>query len=554
MAVDSFGITQLKPTISGGTVWEASWNTSRSFTGQDPNDTWFDADHGSASYSVSGGVLSAGGSTIRMYIHDPALVKQWRDTEMTVYFKRVSDSSPAYAGLTGIARSNHGTIGSETSNLCDTRGVGARMRIDGHIDFEKEIRHPNSTAVANKTYWSGGLPTGQWIGYKYLCYDLPTGDVKLELYIDTTDGTNGGTWTLINEFTDTGSNMGSGTACATGISPSMRLTNAPTRSGSETGKPNITCYFRTDNVNTNGIQYKRMSVREIDVSGTVVTPPPPAAVKVIADDFNVGGVVVVPVIKTLADDFNVSSAVVAPSAPLSFLGTPLNGGADLDWIQPDTGDVVTSYTIRASGLNVPIRRYTVPTAGSWELSGLVNGVIYTFELTAQSASGPSPTVTTTVAPTGSAASPSAGAVLPAPIAPDAPTLTTATSGDGGATIAWTAPSYDGGGAITNYTVVAVGPTTVERTVGNVLTTTLAPMTNGSAYNVTVVATNGVGSSVPSNTLSVTPASGGVVIEPPPVVIPPVSPVEAPMVEAFPATFPLKPSNWLLSAEEAAANG
>jgi uncharacterized protein (TIGR02145 family) len=89
---------------------------------------------------------------------------------------------------------------------------------------------------------------------------------------------------------------------------------------------------------------------------------------------------------------------------------------------------------------------------------------------------------------------------------DAPTIGTATAGDGQATVAFTAPSDDGESTITSYTATS-SPDGLTGTVSQAVsgTITVTGLTNGTTYTFTVTATNAVGPSTASDASnSVTP--------------------------------------------------
>jgi hypothetical protein len=263
-STDAFGVKQIYPSLGGGKNWVSNWNIARTIGfGQDPNDPWVFG-RGDAEYKATGdGTLTISGGVPRYYINSPDKA-QWRNVEITMYFNMKNKPGQPWGGMVAVARSNHL---SDTA-LCDTRGYGNRFRTDGNIDYEKEIRHNDGTAenyaIASSKkvpQWNASL--NKWYGFKYVVYDTPDGNVKLESYIDLTDGANGGTWEKVNEFTDTGTNLGSGLACKAGINPALKLDGSGSRDGSESGKPNLSVYFRSDLVGQNGLIYKKGSVREI---------------------------------------------------------------------------------------------------------------------------------------------------------------------------------------------------------------------------------------------------------------------------------------------------
>jgi len=100
--------------------------------------------------------------------------------------------------------------------------------------------------------------------------------------------------------------------------------------------------------------------------------------------------------------------------------------------------------------------------------------------------------------------------------PGAPTGVTATAGNGSATLSWTAPSSNGGSAITSYTVTPFVGSTAQTSLAVTVngsppatSTTMPGLVNGTTYTFTVSATNAIGTgpaSTPSN--AVTPSAAG----------------------------------------------
>ena len=268
-AHDPFGVQQLFATRAGGREWFSHWEgRARTFTGLDPADRWFDADHGDGRYTVDGhGRLTATGPTVRMYVHDPAKQTEWaQNLEITVYITRRSETkSLSYSGLQIFARTNHGTTAREDDNLCDCRGYGAKVTVDGRWEFEKEIAHhqPNGAAsVATARPWKE-LPKDTAIGVKYILRNVRQNTaVKVELYRDLTGGANGGHWEKLTEYTDSGENWGLGrTPCVPGVKPELPLLRAAVLSGSESKQPMMSVYLRHE---YGTMDDEKFSIREID--------------------------------------------------------------------------------------------------------------------------------------------------------------------------------------------------------------------------------------------------------------------------------------------------
>ena len=183
-------------------------------------------------------------------------------------------------------------------------------------------------------------------------------------------------------------------------------------------------------------------------------------------------------------------AARVPDAPTGVSASPSNASALVTFAAPAAnGSPITGYTITSSP--GALSASAAAGATSATVTGLTNGVSYTFAVTATNGVGTSdPSIPSS-------------AVVPAG-APLVPTAVVAIAGDLSATVSWIAPSSEGS-PITGYAVTS-NPGALTATTTGATTVTVLGLTNGTSYAFTVTATNAVGTGAPSAaSTAVTPA-------------------------------------------------
>jgi hypothetical protein len=192
---------------------------------------------------------------------------------------------------------------------------------------------------------------------------------------------------------------------------------------------------------------------------------------------------------------NAVTPIGAPLAPTDVVAKRGNAQSLVSWKAPasDGGSAITEYVVTSSP--GALTATATAAASSIAVAGLTNGTSYTFTVVAKNAKGTSPPST------------ASNAVVPVvPTLPGAPTAPFAVRGNAAASVSWTAPAQDGGSDILGYTVTSNPGGATATVSGDVTMAVVAGLTNGTSYTFTVVATNVVGSSVPStDSNAVTPA-------------------------------------------------
>lgn len=180
-----------------------------------------------------------------------------------------------------------------------------------------------------------------------------------------------------------------------------------------------------------------------------------------------------------------------PTAPTSASATAIADGVSVAFLPSDNAvdAAVNSYTVLAQNLTTGEQDAAATGPDSPILvQSLTRNCNYAFTVIANGSSGASP--------------PSDASNTVQPLStPDPPTTVTATPGDTTAAVAFSPPGNTGGTSITSYTVTATdlivaanGGQTVSAS-GSPITVT--GLTNGDSYTFSVVATNLLGNSLPS---------------------------------------------------------
>ncbi|HYR13480.1 MAG TPA: peptidoglycan DD-metalloendopeptidase family protein, partial [Mycobacterium sp.] len=89
--------------------------------------------------------------------------------------------------------------------------------------------------------------------------------------------------------------------------------------------------------------------------------------------------------------------------------------------------------------------------------------------------------------------------------PTAPTSVAAVAGNASAMVTWAAPSFNGGTAITNYTVTATPGSQTVSVNGSTTSAVVSGLTNGTSYTFAVTATNGTAATISGASNAVTPS-------------------------------------------------
>ena len=248
-APDKFGIEEIYPTASNGSVWYLNNKDPQSdgnFYFTSLEDIGLDEEEHQGEFKMD---AETGTERHGVRIHVDSPKGQWKNVEMSGYFKMVNGEDE----FTMIAR--HGPSYHDNGG-CDAYGYYGMLSAEGDAFFKKKTYHhgggyTDRTAVAENVV---NELQDRWIGIKFIVYDVSgEDDVKLELWVDNGDETNN--WKKVTEYIDNGEWETDESHCDR---PDDYTIDSGTRAS-----------FRVDD---SEFEFKKLSVREIETEKATFMP------------------------------------------------------------------------------------------------------------------------------------------------------------------------------------------------------------------------------------------------------------------------------------------
>ena len=183
-----------------------------------------------------------------------------------------------------------------------------------------------------------------------------------------------------------------------------------------------------------------------------------------------------------------------PGAPTSLIATSGNGSISISFTPPTNngGSSITNYAYSINNGTTYTEFTTLVTTSPVIITGLANGTAYSIKLRAVNTAGQG--------------TESSSARATPRTTPGAPTVLSATPGNGSASVIFTPPTNNGGNAITAYKYSIDNGVSYNSFSSNVSTTSvnIPSLINGTVYQIKIRAVNEAGDGIPSDSISVTP--------------------------------------------------
>jgi len=208
-------------------------------------------------------------------------------------------------------------------------------------------------------------------------------------------------------------------------------------------------------------------------------------------------------VSPMSNEVTAAPAATVPGAPTGLIASGSSGVVTLSWTAPnsDGGAGITGYNVyrgTTTGGEATTPVATGIAVANFTDSGLTNGTTYFYRVAAVNSVG-------TSAPSNEASATPQPAIAP----PTPPQNLAATGANGAVQLTWSAPSSNGGAAVTGYTVfrgTTPGGEASTPIASNVTSLNYADtgLPNGTTYYYEVSAVNAAGTSLPSAEASAAP--------------------------------------------------